>query len=525
MLRTIKVIDLFAGSGGLGEGFSSFCVDGFNPFRIAISVEKDKYAYATLRLRAFARLLNRNGCSLAGLYAYYRGLSSVPWTPQTYSLWRLAGEEARQIELGKDETTNGTLYKRIASRLDGDDYWVLIGGPPCQAYSLVGRARTGEKNRSDPRHFLYKEYLKIVRKFKPAMFVMENVGGLLSCKLENRHIVHDILNGLAGTDATCPKNRYSINSIVDSDVFLPGNDPSQINLGKFVVKSENYGIPQARHRVILVGIREDVNYKLLPKLTPSPVVTVREALEELPALRSGLSRGKDSLEHWKNSVLNEFASLMRDAGEGGYRELTAVLENSAKKIKARALERGGRYIRRENVSAFISRSMFHDWVRDENPCAWLNHETRSHMQSDLRRYAYVSAYALAYGKNPNGMRDFDLEGLAPNHANWKSGTFMDRFRAQLGNLPSSTITSHISKDGHAYIHPDPSQCRSLTVREAARLQTFPDNYFFDGPRTSQFVQVGNAVPPLLARQIAACVWKVLDDHIMCENGELLQAAW
>jgi DNA (cytosine-5)-methyltransferase 1 len=131
------------------------------------------------------------------------------------------------------------------------------------------------------------------------------------------------------------------------------------------------------------------------------------------------------------------------------------------------------------------------------------------MESDLRRYLYASAFALAYNHSPKGHGEFNLPVLRPNHLNWETGKFADRFRVQLANRPATTVTSHISKDGHYFIHPDPSQCRSLTVREAARLQTFPDNYFFEGNRTQQFHQVGNAVPPLLANQIAEIVYGLL----------------
>ena len=152
-----------------------------------------------------------------------------------------------------------------------------------------------------------------------------------------------------------------------------------------------------------------------------------------------------------------------------------------------------------------------DWFHDERIGGVLNHQSRSHMNSDIHRYLFCSVFAQQHHRAPK-LSDFPDE-LLPNHKNvdkGKIGLFSDRFRVQLENSPATTVTSHISKDGHYYIHYDPTQCRSLSVREAARLQTFPDNYFFEGNVTQQYHQVGNAVPPLLARQLAETVYRIME---------------
>jgi DNA (cytosine-5)-methyltransferase 1 len=151
------------------------------------------------------------------------------------------------------------------------------------------------------------------------------------------------------------------------------------------------------------------------------------------------------------------------------------------------------------------------WVIDRRIGGVTLHQGRHHMPTDLRRYLFASHHARIHGVSPR-IADFPW-WLRPAHENVLKAVngdlFADRFRVQVKGRPSTTVVSHISKDGHYYIHYDPTQCRSLTVREAARLQTFPDNYYFEGPRTAQYQQVGNAVPPLLARQIAAIVHGIL----------------
>jgi len=508
----IPIVDLFAGPGGLGEGFSSVETD---PFRIIVSAEMNPAAHSTLRLRAFFRHLKRMGTDALATYYKFCNGQADSWFDESNKLaWEESCEEARQLELGKADD-NAELDQRIsAHNLSSSTPWVLIGGPPCQAYSLVGRARNRGKAEyraeEDHRHFLYKEYLRIIQKYRPAVFVMENVKGILTAKVGENKIFESILQDLSNPDLATGQSdsgyRYRIHSLTCDTSFSNGNDPSTIDVHDFVLKSEKYGIPQARHRVILLGVRDDIE-EVPNLLQPVDSVSVGDVLADLPRLRSKLSRQMDSGEEWASVVKAHFDELASEIKIGN--ELSALhdeLKYSASEILTGLGSGARRLLKLDQIS---SGPKLAEWYLDPNLSVWLNHETRAHMSSDLRRYAYAATFAKVFSRSPKGHSEFSLKGLRPNHENWESGKFSDRFRVQLYHKPATTITSHISKDGHYFIHPDPLQCRSLTVREAARLQTFPDNYFFMGTRTEQFHQVGNAVPPILSKKIGEIVFGLL----------------
>jgi DNA (cytosine-5)-methyltransferase 1 len=509
-LQKIPVVDLFAGPGGLGEGFSSV---GNGTFQIVISAEKDKFAHETLLLRAYYRILLRENPKKVTVYLdYCKGIRSTPWDDSTLSYWKEAEAEARQIELGSEDG-NQELDIVLKKALTGNRPWILIGGPPCQAYSLAGRSRNKGKidyqAEKDPRHFLYKEYLRTIQKYRPSVFVMENVKGILSSKVNGELIFHSILKDLTDPDAAfdlpSKKFGYRIYSLVSDVEFKKGDSPLSINPHDFIVRSEEHGVPQARHRVILLGVREDFLPRKKPKLNKlENMVSVEDVLSKLPPLRSHITKCVDSAEAWQKHI-KESAEYLVDLSLD--EKLSENLISATKKV-AKHVNRGGLRVLLDKHHGQVTSPILNNWYSFNSPGVWLNHEARGHMESDLRRYLFASAFAKTYGRSPKGAADFNIEGLKPNHKNWESGDFSDRFRVQLSKKPSTTITSHISKDGHYFIHYDPSQCRSLTVREAARLQTFPDNYFFQGNRTQQYHQVGNAVPPYLAWQIGSVVQKL-----------------
>ena len=509
----IPVVDLFAGPGGLGEGFSA--LDNGKAFKILVSAEMEPSAHSTLRLRAFYRILKiKGGESLDSYYRFCNGESDIPWDDKSKWAWDEAVNETRCITLGS-EAGNTELNSIIDDAgLGANKPWILIGGPPCQAYSLVGRARNrgkvDYKAEDDPRHYLYKEYLRIIARYHPSIFVMENVKGILSSKINGKKIFHSILRDLSDPQlATTNKTGlgYKLYSLVLPTHFMKGMDPEEIDVHDFIIRAENYSIPQTRHRVILLGVRDDID-AAPPLLNKLPESKVKEAISDLPPLRSRLSKEADRRENWSAKVEKFRLELIREAGKTkGRQQLVEILKIYEGQITS-ALNHGSLRIDRLNPEQSTD-SLLGRWYRDDKLKAWLNHESRGHMESDLRRYLYASAFALAFDHSPKGHEEFNLAGLSPSHLNWETGKFADRFRVQMYDRPATTVTSHISKDGHYFIHPDPSQCRSLTVREAARLQTFPDNYFFQGNRTQQFHQVGNAVPPLLAFQIASAVKQLI----------------
>lgn len=223
-------------------------------------------------------------------------------------------------------------------------------------------------------------------------------------------------------------------------------------------------------------------------------------LSGLPSLRSGLSKEADGREEWRSAISSiRYSGLKNEIDSKVWKKISDEL----KKMVIPRKDRGDSFI-----PCDVSINYQLEWFLDRNIGGVTNHETRSHIREDLWRYLFVSCFGKVKHRSPN-LDEFPVS-LLPKHRNAKSGNFANRFKTQLWNQPSKTITSHISKDGHYFIHPDPSQCRSLTVREAARIQTFPDNYFFCGPRTEQYHQVGNAVPPLLAFRIAGIVLNLFD---------------
>ena len=508
-MENITIIDLFAGPGGLGEGFSKK-----KNFGLSLSIEMDPVASETLKLRKLFRLLKQKDKNI--FYNLFQKDKKLTWEKVKH-VFQDYGESVENSvwnhELGSRNLSQEQTIIEIKRRLKKLGHLkknplIIIGGPPCQAYSLIGRASRKQMiiqgtyvPKKDERHFLYEWYLNIIPSFKPHVFVMENVPGILSSKVNGQSMFPKILDDLESLGY----DLLSLKEESQRDLFSITRD--------FKLRASDYGVPQDRERVIIIGVRKDLNVNENIFLKKAEEFnSVRSVISDLPFIRSGLSKIDkkkvvDDIASWKEQLRYKYWNSFEGIDADIKKELKRLIKDIHE--KKFPLERGRTFIKSKNYGKTNKLSSeLSDWYLDENLGGYLNHESRSHMDCDLRRYLFNSVFTKVRGRAPL-LTDYP-DFLLPDHKNKKSGNHKDRFRTIDANKPSKTITSHISKDGHAFIHPDPLQCRSLTVREAARIQSFPDNYFFCGNRTQQYHQVGNAVPPYLAYQIAKKVQEILD---------------
>ncbi len=406
-------IDLFAGSGGLSEGF---LVSGFKP---VAHIEKNIDSSNTLRTRSVYHALMETGD--VELYNEYL-TGKIKFDTVSSRIPNEVLDAVIRAEITEESLP--TLFKRVDRNLalmGHRDVDLIVGGPPCQAYSLVGRARDKDSMKDDPRNYMYKLYAEFLKKYKPKMFIFENVLGLLSAG--EGKLFLDVQN-------------YFRRAGYDLDYK--------------VLNAKDYGVLQNRKRVILIGWSDDSHLKYPNvKLTKGEYM-VEDLLIDLPSLKAG-----ESQTNWDYRM--------------GPTE----------------------YLKRYRIRS-----------KEE---ILTQHIARPHNDRDLEIYRRT---INLWNKKKRRLHYADLPEEFRTHKNIDS--FEDRYKIVAGDLEySQTIVSHISKDGHYYIHPDISQLRSLSVREAARLQSFPDNYYFEGSRTSAFAQIGNAVPPLLAKSLAKSIENAL----------------
>lgn len=391
-------IDLFAGCGGLSEGFYK------QGFKALAHIEIDHIACETLKTRM-----------------KYYGYTS-------------AERDVLELDITRDDITDC-----IDGAVGGKKVDVIIGGPPCQSFSSLGRAKDENGMKNDPRNYLFESYVKILNYYQPKLFVFENVTGILTAKINNKHIIDTIIEKLS--------ENYNVTQTPDAHIL----------------NTANYGVPQIRKRVILIGVRKDIPidvedvYGRIIKTHYDPemsenekiglekYVTVKDAIEELPALLPGEGEKEIQFKYKKN---NDFL----------------------KKIASK-----------KNILS--------------------DHVARNHNDKDIERYREMSKNHWTFQELLENRKDLRHE---------KQRVFGNSYVVQWWELPSKTIIAHLYKDGNQFIHPDYKQARTLTVREAARLQSFPDDFVFEGSRTDQYKQIGNAVPPLLAEAIAKAIKEKLE---------------
>ncbi len=406
-MRKISYIDVFAGASGLSEGFVRA---GFTPIA---HVEMDESACFTIKTRAVYHYLKE----VNDLESYYQYLKGEISRDELYSLVpKKITQSVINVEIG-----NGTIdgiFNQIKKLSRRKTVELIIGGPPCQAYSLLGRHN--KKMDTDPRTLLYLQYGKFLKEFKPKAFVFENVPGLLSSK-KGEHF----------------ENLRTYFGELGYNVYHQ------------IINSADLGVVQSRKRVIIVGWKRtcDKGFPLLEMQNLG--ICINDILSDLPSLRPGDS----------NNIVEYATSNNTYLAQAGIR----------------------------SSLSFVTQ-----------------HVCRPHNDNDLKIYKFA---IQKWNKGRIRIKYNDLPKEVQTQKNMSS--FLDRFKVVDGLGTSHTIVAHIAKDGHYYIHPDIKQCRSISVREAARIQSFPDDFYFEGSRSSAFKQIGNAVPPLMAHAIAVKIKEML----------------
>lgn len=406
---SLNFIDLFAGAGGLSEGFFQA---GFNPIA---HVEMNEAAAKTLETRSAYYYLKKIG-ELHWYYQYEKGEISRE------DLFAHIPEDVTKAVVNAEMSTETLpdIFERIDTIIEEDkikEVDVIIGGPPCQAYSLVGRAQSSHMNvpmEDDPRNELYKMYTRFLTKYKPKMFVFENVAGLFTARGGDafRNLMAQLKR--VGYEVDCHKQN-----------------------------AVDFGVLQKRIRVIIIGWRKGTKHYYPDFIPRKSHAHVRDLLDDLAIVERGFENNQYRLD---------------------YKQCSEYLRNNSIRTP-------------EDIVT--------------------QHIARPNNERDIAIYgmaidAYLRGEKIRYDELPEELK---------THKNQIS--FRDRFKVVEGNDKAChTVLAHLAKDGHYFIHPDRGQCRSITVREAARLQTFPDNYFFEGSRGEKFKQIGNAVPPMMAKVIA-----------------------
>ncbi|EMW5317257.1 DNA (cytosine-5-)-methyltransferase [Enterococcus faecalis] len=414
-MNLLRILDLFSGAGGLTEGFRQA------PFDIIAHIEMDLDACFSLKTREAYYFLKEE----QKLDIYQDYVANKISRSELYDF--IPPEKLNSIlniEINYDSMEG--IFNFIDSRLDNGPIDGIIGGPPCQAYSMIGRAQNNHKKNTDERIYLYKYYLEFLKKYRPKFFIFENVKGLLSFRDSN-------------------DNELFIQ--IKQEFLEHGYD-----LEEKIINSVLYGIPQKRERLFLVGIRNDIRtndsfFKVLEE-KQEDAITINELFRDLPSLKSG-----ESSKQYTNAEPCEF------------------VKNSIRDMQ-------------------YDKSLSY-------------HIARPHNKNDLSIYKIV----LEGKMNGKNLKYSDIPEKFQTHSNKKS--FLDRYKAIDGTSSCHTIVAHIAKDGHYYIHPDINQNRSISVREAARIQSFPDNFYFESSRTSAFKQIGNAVPPILSKKLSDTILQIL----------------